>query len=178
MHLKHLCTQERLLQCVCSRALLCAGNRTSLSHHAVHIIILLVPSCQLQHSRGVVCRCMPLHSWPQLALSSLQCPPLQHSGPLTPAQLALSANTLQNTVSMRHEGLAVSPIDNQRHVGSLAMVSACQMWLGNACATCLGSHSLGTARTQWQAAVFSALACKLSRYEFTHIHIHAPQSRA
>ncbi len=106
------------------------------------------------------------------------CPLLQHSGPSSPAQLALSANPLQDTISMLHEGLAVGPTVDQRHVGSPAEVSVCHMWLDNAYATCLGSHSLGTAGTQWQAAFFSALACKLFRYEFTPIYSHASHSRA
>jgi hypothetical protein len=105
------------------------------------------------------------------------CPSLQHSGPSSPAQLALFANPLQDTISMLHEGLAVSPTVNQSHVGFLGMVSVCHMWLDDAYATCLGSHSLGTARTQWQAAFVSALACKLSRYEFApYTYTHARTS--
>lgn len=105
------------------------------------------------------------------------CPSLQHSGSSSPAQLALFANPLQDTISMLHEGLAVSPTVNQSHVGFLGMVSVCHMWLDDAYATCLGSHSLGTARTQWQAAFVSALACNLSRYEFApYTYTHARTS--
>jgi hypothetical protein len=53
---------------------------------------------------------------------------------------------------MRREGLAVTPTIIQRHVGSLAKVSVCQTWLDNAYAPRLGTHSLGSAWTQWLAA--------------------------
>ncbi|DBB15023.1 TPA: hypothetical protein ACH3X3_004608 [Trebouxia sp. C0006] len=51
------------------------------------------------------------------------CPSLQHSGSSSPAQLALFANPLQDTISMLHEGLAVSPTVNQSHVGFLGVAT-------------------------------------------------------
>ena len=62
--------------------------------------------------------------------------------------LPIQCRALNLQASMLLEGLAVTPTVNQRHVASLAKVSVCQMWLGNAFAPCWGSHFLGSACTQ------------------------------
>jgi hypothetical protein len=98
-------------------------------------------------------------------------PPFQHSGPLSPAQLTLSANTLQDTTpaaGMRREGLAVTPTITQRHVGSLAKVSVCQVWLDNAYA--LSEQPFPWPAPNGKPLVLSAFACKLSRSRSTYAH--------
>ena len=71
-------------------------SKICLSHHDVHIMTLFILSCQLQYYHGFFCRWMSLHrrahshSWHS---AHCVCPPLQHSGPSSPAQLALSKYT-------------------------------------------------------------------------------------
>lgn len=89
---------------------------------------LLILSCQSQDFPGFICRWVSSHSGLTSTVGTQPTASAPHF-----SSWALSANTLQDTISMRREGLPVTPIIVQRHVGSLAKVSICQMGLGNAC---------------------------------------------
>jgi len=93
-----------------------------LSHYNVCIMNLVDLSCQLQYYHGFVvggyyCTGGPIAT-DGAQLTAVLVLRVQHSW-----HSLHTANTLQATISMRHEGLAVSPTVNQTHVDSLAMVS-------------------------------------------------------
>ncbi len=154
-------------QCMRTEAL---GPETHVYDHMCAIIKTIHTCCMT-----------PLLSKPHDALSSLHWPPMsvswsfESSTPGTLPSIHCRRLNLQQP-SMRCKDLAFTPSIIQRHVGSLAEVSICHMWLDNVYA--LSEQPFPWPAPHGKPLLLSAFACKLSRPRSIYTHTHTPHSKA